>query len=41
MNKKNEMIKQEICEVDAIEEQQLYEDIRMILQQAREQTRDF
>lgn len=38
MNKKNEMIKQEICEVDAIEEQQLYEDIRMILQQAREQT---
>ena len=38
MNKKNEMIKQEICEVDAIEEQQLYEDIRMILQQSREQT---
>ena len=38
MDKKNEMIKQEMSEVAEIEEQQFYEDIRMILQQAREQT---
>lgn len=38
MNKKNEMIKQKISEVAEIEEQQFYEDMRMILQQVREQT---
>lgn len=37
MDKKNEMIKQKISEVAEMEEQQLYEDVRLILQQAREQ----
>lgn len=37
MNKKNEIIKQEISEVTTIEEKQFYKDIRLILQQAREQ----
>ena len=37
IDKKNEMIKQKISEVAEMEEQQLYEDVRLILQQAREQ----
>ncbi|MDO4344537.1 MAG: PDDEXK nuclease domain-containing protein [Eubacteriales bacterium] len=37
MNKKNEMIKQELSEVAEMEEQQFFEDVRLILQQAREQ----
>lgn len=37
MNKKSEIVKQGISEVETMEEQQFYEDVRLILQQAREQ----
>ena len=37
MTKKNEVIEQKMSELIATDEQQFYEDVRFILQQAREQ----
>lgn len=37
MNKRSEIVKQGISEIEIMEEQQFYEDVRLILQQAREQ----
>ena len=37
MEKKNKIIRQDMYEVTTIEEQQLYEDVRLILKQAKEQ----
>ncbi len=40
MEKRNEVIKQEKCELMVELEQQFYEDVRLILKRAREQAYD-